>query len=89
MSLEASQWWLQGVGCASSTNATLQDVALVDEFLNATATETVPLFEYLEFEFLLEHEFTNPQISFAASALLLQEYLRARPVTRELQQRLV
>ena len=35
---------------SSSTNA-LQDVASVDEFLNAVATETVSLFEHLEFEF--------------------------------------
>jgi len=33
----------------SSTSATLQDVASVDEFLNAAATETVPLFEHLKF----------------------------------------
>lgn len=60
----------------NSTNA-LQDVASVDKFLNAAATETVPLFNHLEFEFLLEydvfapasrgeHEFTSHQTSFAA-----------------------
>ena len=51
---------------------------MVNEFLNAAATETVPLFEHLDFEFLLEydvfgppasggeHEFTHHRISFAA-----------------------
>ncbi|MDZ5813278.1 IS5/IS1182 family transposase, partial [Halorubrum sp. AD140] len=33
----------------SNTSATLQNVASVDDFLNAAATGTVPLFEYLEF----------------------------------------
>ena len=61
----------------SNSTKALQDVASVDDFLNAAATETVPLFEHLEFEFLLEydvfaplrggeHEFTNHRISFAA-----------------------
>jgi hypothetical protein len=36
----------------SSTTATLQDVASIDDFLNVVAIETVPLFEYLAFEFL-------------------------------------
>ena len=44
---------------ASSTNP-LQDVASVDEFLNVAATETVPLFEHLEFEFLLEYDVFAP-----------------------------
>ncbi len=37
----------------SSSATTLQGVASVDDFLNVAATETAPLFEYLEFEFLL------------------------------------
>ena len=49
----------QGAGSVSNTSATLQDVASVDDFLNVAATETVPLFEHLEFEFLLEHEYTS------------------------------
>jgi len=53
----------------SSTTATLQDVASVDEFLNAVATETVPLFVYLEFEFQLEHEFTSHLISLVPSSI--------------------
>ena len=44
---------------SSSTNA-LQDVASVDDFLNTVATETVPLFEHLEFEFLLEYNVLAP-----------------------------
>ena len=44
---------------SSSTNA-LQDVASVDDFLNAAATETVPLFEHLDFEFLLEYDVFAP-----------------------------
>jgi hypothetical protein len=60
-----------------NTGATLQDVDSVVDFLNVAATETVPLFEHLEFEFLLEydvfapasrgeHESISHQISFAA-----------------------
>jgi hypothetical protein len=44
---------------SSSTN-TLQDVASADDLLNATATETVPLFNHLEFEFLLEYDVFAP-----------------------------
>jgi len=51
----------------SNTSTTLQDIASVDDFLNAAATETVPLFEHLEFEFLLEYEFISQQTSSAAS----------------------
>jgi len=47
----------------SASASTLQDVASVDDFLNVAAIETVPLFEHLEFEFLLEHEFTSHQTS--------------------------
>ena len=38
----------------SSSPSTLQNVASVDDFLKVAATETVPLFEYLELEFLLD-----------------------------------
>ena len=44
----------------SSTIATLQDVASVEDFLNVAATETAPLFEHLEFEFLLEYDVVAP-----------------------------
>jgi hypothetical protein len=44
---------------STSSNA-LQDVASVNDFLNAAAIETVPLFEHLEFEFLLEYDVFAP-----------------------------
>ena len=44
----------------SNTSATLQDVASVNDFLNAAATETVPLFEHLEFAFLMEYDVFAP-----------------------------
>ena len=44
----------------SSRTHTLQDVASVDDFLNVAATETAPLFEYLEFDFLLEYDVFAP-----------------------------
>ena len=40
----------------SHTIATLQGVALVEGLLSAAASEIVPLFKHLEFEFLLEGE---------------------------------
>ncbi len=40
----------------STSASTLQNIASVDEFLNAAATETVPLFKHFEFEFLLEYD---------------------------------
>ena len=44
----------------STSATTLQDVASVDDFLNVAATETAPLFEYLEFDFLLEYDVLAP-----------------------------
>ncbi|MGM0716667.1 MAG: IS5/IS1182 family transposase, partial [Halobacteriota archaeon] len=44
----------------STSSKALQNVTSVDEFLNAAATETVPLFEHLEFEFLLEYDVLAP-----------------------------
>ena len=44
----------------STSATTLQDVASVDDFLNVAATETAPLFEYLEFDFLLEYDVFAP-----------------------------
>ena len=60
LSYKASRTKQQGAESVSSTTATLQDVASVDDFLNAAATETVPLFEHLEFEFLLEYDVFAP-----------------------------
>jgi len=53
----------------SNTSATLQGVGSVDDFLNAAATETVSLFEHLDFEFLLEYDVFAP-----ASGLLDSTY---------------
>ena len=44
----------------SNTTAALQGVASVDDFLNAAATETVPLFEHFVFEFLLKYDVFAP-----------------------------
>ena len=66
VSYKTSRTKQQVAGSVSNSSAILQDIASVDNFLNAAATETVPLFEHLEFEFLLEHEFISLQISFAA-----------------------
>ncbi len=44
----------------SSKNHPLQGVASVDDFLNVAVTETISLFEYLEFNFLLEYDVFAP-----------------------------
>lgn len=44
----------------SSTDATVQDVASLDEFLNTTATEPVLEVAYLEFEFRPEYDVFAP-----------------------------
>jgi hypothetical protein len=44
---------------SSSTND-VQAVASVDEFLNVAGTETAPLLERLEFDFLLEYDVFAP-----------------------------
>jgi len=44
------------VESVSHTIATLQGVALVEDLLSAAASEIVPSFKHLEFEFLLEGE---------------------------------
>ena len=46
----------------STSASTLQDVASVDDFLNVVGIETVPLFEHLEFEFLLEYDVFAPAL---------------------------
>jgi hypothetical protein len=66
MSWKSSYEGTQSVEIVSSKNPSLQEAALGNKLLNVVATETVPLFEYPEFDFLLEHEFTSYQISFAA-----------------------
>jgi len=89
------------VESVSSTTTTLQGVDSVDEFLNVAATETVPLFEHLEFEFLLEYDVFAPskrgRTRVHQPPDLFRGFLHCyykdiygtRPVTRELQNRLV
>jgi len=61
----------------SSKNQALQDAVSVDNFLNVAATETIPLFEYLSFEFLLGYDV------FASSERCGQGlWPRARPCPR-------
>jgi len=50
----------QGVGTVFTSASTLQDIASIDDFSNAAATETIPLFDHLEFEFLLEYKLFAP-----------------------------
>ena len=44
----------------SSSTQTLQDEPWIDEFFNLVAVETLPLFEYLDFEFLSEYDVFAP-----------------------------
>jgi hypothetical protein len=84
-----------------NTSATLQDVVSADDFLNVAATETVPLFEYLEFEFLLEYDVFAPSNQERTRVHKPPDLFRGflhchyedvygtHPVTRELQHGLV
>ena len=92
---------MQGTESVSNTAATLQDVASVDDFLNAVATETVPLFKHLEFEFLMEYDVFAPSQRGRTRVHEPPELFRGflhcyyenvygtRPITRELQNPLV
>ena len=85
----------------STTTATLQDVASVDEFLNVAATETVPLFEHLSFEFLRDYDVfapskrgrtrvhQPPDLFCGFLHCYYEDVYGTRPVTRELQDGLV
>ncbi|RKS75837.1 DDE family transposase [Haloarcula quadrata] len=85
----------------SSTTATLQDLDSVDAFLNVAATETVPLFEHLEFEFLLEYDVfapasrgrtrvhQPPDLFRGFLHCYYEDVYGTRPVARELQHGLV
>ena len=42
------------------SSATLQDEPWIDEFFNLVAVETLPLFEYLDFDFLREYDVFAP-----------------------------
>jgi hypothetical protein len=85
-----------------STSAnTLREEASVDNFLNVVATETVPLFEHLEFEFLTDYDVFAPSVRGRTRVHqppeLFQGFLHCyykdiygpRPVTRELNNPLV
>jgi transposase len=85
----------------SSTTTTLRGVDSVDDFLNVAATETVPLFEHLEFEFLLEYDVFAPALRGRTRVHQPPDLFRGflhcyykdiygtRPITRELQHSLV
>lgn len=85
----------------STSASTLQEEASVDSFLNVVATETVPLFEYLEFEFLTEFAVFAPSSRGRTRVHKPPELMRGflhcyykdiygtRPVTRELNNPLV
>ncbi|SEL76041.1 transposase [Haloferax larsenii] len=85
----------------SSKTQALQEVASVDDFLNVAATETVPLFEHLEFEFLLEYDVfaparrgrtrvhKPPELFRGFLHCYYEDVYGTRPVTRELQKPLV
>ena len=76
----------QGVETVSTSSQTLEE-ASIHQFFNLVATETLALFEHLEFGFLIEYDVFAParrgehgtmshQNSSEALALLLQEHLR-------------
>jgi len=78
----------------STTAATLQDIASVDEFLNVAAIETVPLFEHLSFDFLKtttcspprsggEHGSISRQISSVASSTAITRMSTAHVQSHE------
>ena len=85
---------------SSSTNA-LQDVASVNDVLKTAATETVPLFQHLEFEFLLAYDVfappkrgrtrvdEPPDLFRGFLDCYYENVYGTRPVTRELQHGLV
>ena len=76
-------------------------MASVDDFLNVAATKTVPLFEHLSFEFLLEYDVfapskrgrtrvhEPPDLFRAFLHCYYEDVYGTRPVTRELQHGLV
>ncbi|MDB2239129.1 transposase [Halorubrum ezzemoulense] len=85
----------------STSSKALQSEASVDEFLNVAATETVPMFEHLNFEFLLEYEVfaparrgrtrvhKPPDLFCGFLHCYYEDVYGTRPITRELQHSLV
>ena len=51
---------MQGVATVSTSASSLQEEASIDEFFNLVATETLALFEHLEFDFLNEFDVFAP-----------------------------
>jgi len=99
--IEASRAKRQGLETVSTSSKALQNVDSVNEFLNAAATETVPLFEHLDFEFLLEYDVfapagrgrtrvhKPPDLFCGFLHCYYKNVYGTRPVTRELQHSLV
>jgi hypothetical protein len=56
----ASHTRTQGVEIVSTSSQTLQEAASIHEFFNLVATETLALFEHLDFEFLTEYDVFAP-----------------------------
>ena len=85
----------------SSKAKALQNVTSIDDFLNVAATETVPLFEYPSFEFLLEYDVfapckrgrtrvhEPPELFRGFLHCYYEDVYGTRPVARELQKPLV
>ena len=85
----------------STSSKALRNVDSVNKFLNAAATETVPLFEHLDFEFLLEYDVfaparrgrtrvhKPPDLFCGFLHCYYENVYGTRPVTRELQHSLV
>jgi len=92
---------MQGVETVSTSSQTLQDETSIDEFFNVAATETLALFESLEFEFLYEFDVFAPSKRGRTRQHHPPELFRAflhcyyhdiygiRPVARKLQNTLV
>jgi len=84
----------------STSASILQEETSIDEFFNVMATETLALFEHLEFDFLEEfdvfaplaggeHEIITHQHSSERSCTATKNVYGIRPVTRELQNTVV
>jgi len=88
---------MQGMETVSTSSQTLQEEASIDEFFNLVATETLALFEFLEFEFLGEFDVFAPSRRGRTRDHQPPELFRAflhcyyndiygiRPIARELQ----
>ena len=85
----------------STSASSLQEEASIDEFFNLVATETLALFEHLEFDFLSEfdvfaparrgrtRDHHSPELFRALLHCYYKDIYGVRPVTRELQNTVV